>query len=109
MLGTALRVTKELAANRTLERLATHDPERWNFVRDSLGLTMGARVPIAGLLPHCQCKSAPLVGLVQSVEADEWEGTMTTIEIGSRDRVWNLSLCCSRSLLIGTMYHKLAS
>lgn len=90
MLGTAVRVTKELAANRTLERLTAQDPERWSFVRDSLaagmeaggrgrdgcvhqvltalaaalgGLTMGARVPIVGLLPHCQCKSAPSVGV----------------------------------------------
>jgi hypothetical protein len=36
----AVKVTKELAANRTLVRLAAEDPERWNLVLDSLSAGM---------------------------------------------------------------------
>lgn len=62
---------------------------------------MGARVPIAGPLPHCQCKSAPHV--VESAEADEQEGNMTKSTWAVAGGVWNLWSCCSRSLLMGAM------
>jgi len=39
-LETAVRVTKELALNQTLVRLAASDPERWNFLLDSLSAGM---------------------------------------------------------------------
>ena len=39
-LETAVRVTKELAMNQTLVRLAAGDPDRWNFVLDSLAAGM---------------------------------------------------------------------
>jgi hypothetical protein len=39
-LETAVRVTKELAVSQTLTRLAGRDPERWNFVLDSLAASM---------------------------------------------------------------------
>ncbi len=39
-LETAVGVTSELAANQTLVRLATDDPERWNLVLDSLSAAM---------------------------------------------------------------------
>jgi len=32
----AVQVTKELAMNQTMLRLAASDPERWNFLLDSL-------------------------------------------------------------------------
>ena len=39
-LEAAVRVTKELAVNQTLVRLAAGDPERWNFLLDSLAAGM---------------------------------------------------------------------
>jgi hypothetical protein len=39
-LETAVRVTKELAVNQTLMRLAAQDPKRWNFLLDSLSAGM---------------------------------------------------------------------
>jgi hypothetical protein len=39
-LETAVRVTKELAVNQTLTRLAAREPERWNFLLDSLAASM---------------------------------------------------------------------
>lgn len=39
-LETAVRVTRELAMNQTLERLATAEPDRWNIVLDSLSAGM---------------------------------------------------------------------
>ncbi len=36
----AAEVTKELAANQSLVRLAAEDPERWNLVLDSLSASM---------------------------------------------------------------------
>ena len=39
-LETAVKLTHELAVNRTLERFAAEDPERWNIVLDSLAATM---------------------------------------------------------------------
>ena len=36
----AVEVTKELAANQSLVRLAAEDPERWNLVVDSLSAGM---------------------------------------------------------------------
>src|SRR2546430_7677391 len=44
-LETAVRVTKELAVNQTLTRLAARDPERWNFLLDSLAAGKEARGP----------------------------------------------------------------
>ena len=40
VLERAAEVTKELAANQSLVRLAAEDPERWNFVLDSLSAGM---------------------------------------------------------------------
>ena len=40
VLETAVSVTRELAVNQTLVRLAAEDPERWNFVLDSLSAAM---------------------------------------------------------------------
>jgi hypothetical protein len=39
-LETAVQLIRELAANRVLVRLAADDPERWNFVIDSLSAGM---------------------------------------------------------------------
>ena len=39
-LKTAVRLTKELAVNQTMVRLAASDPERWNFLLDSLSAGM---------------------------------------------------------------------
>jgi hypothetical protein len=39
-LEAAVRTTKELAVNQTLVRLAAQDPERWNFLLDSLSAGM---------------------------------------------------------------------
>lgn len=39
-LQTAVRVTIELDANQTLVRLAAADPDRWNFLLDSLHAAM---------------------------------------------------------------------
>ena len=39
-LDTAVKVTKELAVNRTMIRLADEDPDRWNLVVDSLSAAM---------------------------------------------------------------------
>jgi hypothetical protein len=39
-LDTAVRLTKELALNQTLTRLAASDPDRWNFLLDSLAAAM---------------------------------------------------------------------
>ncbi len=39
-LETAVRVTKELAVNQSLTRLAARDPERWNLLLDSLAAGM---------------------------------------------------------------------
>lgn len=39
-LATAVRVTEELAANESMVRLAAEDPDRWNFVLDSLSASM---------------------------------------------------------------------
>jgi hypothetical protein len=39
-LESALRVIKELAVNKTLVRLAASDPQRWNFLLDSLAAGM---------------------------------------------------------------------
>lgn len=39
-LETAARTIHELAATKTMERLATQEPERWNFVVDSLAAAM---------------------------------------------------------------------
>jgi hypothetical protein len=39
-LTAAVRVTKELAMNQTMVRLAASDPERWNFLLDSLAAGM---------------------------------------------------------------------
>lgn len=39
-LETAVRVTEELAANESMVRLAAADPDRWNFVLDSLSAAM---------------------------------------------------------------------
>ena len=36
----AIGVTKELAVNQTLTRLAACDPDRWNFLLDSLAAGM---------------------------------------------------------------------
>lgn len=39
-LETAVRITKEPAVGQTLMGLAAQDPERWNFVLDSLSAGM---------------------------------------------------------------------
>jgi hypothetical protein len=39
-LETILRVTTELDVNQTLVRLAAQDPERWNYLLDSLSVAM---------------------------------------------------------------------
>lgn len=41
-LRTAVDVTTEMAANRSLVRLANDDPDRWNLVLDSLSAGMEA-------------------------------------------------------------------
>ena len=39
-LETVVRLTRELADNQSLMRMAADDPERWNFVIDSLSAAM---------------------------------------------------------------------
>jgi hypothetical protein len=56
-LDRAVRMTKELAVNRTLVRLAAQDPERWNILLDSLAAgmepgEMGSMLQILTVLDH---------------------------------------------------------
>lgn len=39
-LETAVRVTRELAVNQTLTRLAAREPDRWNLLLDSLAASV---------------------------------------------------------------------
>jgi hypothetical protein len=56
-LEAAVRVIRELAANSTLTRLAARDPERWNFLLDSLaaGMEPGEQGSILQILTALNC------------------------------------------------------
>ncbi len=55
-LETAVRVTKELALNQTLTGLAAREPERWNFLLDSL---------VAGMEP---CEQGSIVQILTALD-----------------------------------------